>query len=741
MPCFPQFSLLTRAGWLRSGTPLLAGMAAVTVVATARLSIPAPFADLRLAGFDALQRAAPRPDADAVRPGSGVVVVDIDEASLAREGQWPWPRSTVARLIGRLQDAGAAAIGLDVVFAEPDRSSPAALALLWQREHGLSVTAPGGTLPDYDGELRAAMARGRVVTGYVLLPADDGRTPAVANGVALVGAGDPANLDAYGGAVPNLPAFDGAAAGQGFFSLNVAGHDETVRRIPLFAALKGSVVPSLTAEVLRVAQGDEAELALRAERGGGLGEGLTSYTARVGEVSVPLDPDGAMRLRFGAHDPARTLSAGRVLAGTDVDLERAVAGRVVLVGTSALGLADLRPTPLRAFEPGVYVHAAAVEQAMAGDVLTRAFWLPRVELDLACLFGLAVALMVAWRGARAGATALALGAGLMAGSVLLCFTRLHLLVDASLPLVTAAAAFVLALAARHLATERRARHLRAAFGQYLSPQLVDALARDPGRLKLGGEERDMTFLFTDLEGFTAFTEAVSPSLLVSTLNRYLDGVCAVVLDHGGTIDKIVGDAVHVMFNAPLDQPDHALRAVRCALAIDAFAGEFARAAERETDIGRAFGTTRIGINTGRAVVGNFGGARRFDYTAHGDAINTAARLEAANKRLGTRICVAASTVAAVGADVDLGFRPIGALGLKGKAVRVEVFAPVAAGASEARWADRYGDAFGRLSRGDADGPEAIIALLAQFPDDPLLRFHAERIERGMHGTELSLQAA
>ena len=159
---------------------------------------------------------------------------------------------------------------------------------------------------------------------------------------------------------------------------------------------------------------------------------------------------------------------------------------------------------------------------------------------------------------------------------------------------------------------------------------------------------EMTFLFTDLEGFTFYTESVAPALLVSTLNDYLDGVCAIAMDHGGTIDKIVGDAVHVMFNAPLDQLDHAARAVRCGLAIDAFAQRFAADPARLAAAGRVFGVTRIGINTGRAVVGNFGGRRRFDYTAHGDAINTAARLEAANKMLGTRICVARATVDAVG---------------------------------------------------------------------------------------------
>lgn len=695
-----------------------------------------PFAKLRHAAFDALQYGLPRPDADAVAPGTGVVVVDIDEASLARRGQWPWPRTDVAALIRRLQDAGAAAIGLDLLFAEPDRSSPAALAPGWARDHGMTI-AGGGALPDYDAELARTLARGRVVTGYVLLPTPNGRAPEVANGVSVLGAGEPPALQAFRGAVPNLAAFDHAAAGQGSFSIADDDADQTVRRLPLFASLHGTVLPSLAVETIRVAQGDDAEVGLREERGGGWLGGATGYVARIGDRLAPIEPDGAMWIHFGARDPARTLPAHRVLAEGGEALRAAVAGRIVLVGTSAVGLSDLRPTPLAAFQPGVTIHAAGIEQILAGDILTRPFWAEGAERRVAALFGIAVALALVCGGARWGAAVFALGGLAAVGGALLAFGRGSLLFDAGPVVLAGALCFMTALTVRYLATERRAGALRAAFGTYLSPQLVDALARDPGALRLGGEEREMTFLFTDLEGFTAFTETAEPAVLVSTLNRYLDGVCALVLDHGGTIDKIVGDAVHVMFNAPLDQPDHAERAVRCALAIDAFAQDFARGAAD----GRPFGATRIGINTGRAVVGNFGGSRRFDYTAHGDAINTAARLEAANKRLGTRICAARATVEAAGDAAGLTFRPIGALELKGKARRVDVFAPARSASPEAGWAEHYGDAFGRLARGEDGGPEAILALLALHPGDPLLRFHAGRIGRGIAGTEVTLQAA
>ena len=737
MAIFRNVRWVLRSAWLRFGAPLTAAAVVLVPLLAFHADEADPFVKLRHAAFDALQHAAPRPDADRVAPGTGVVVVDIDEASLARLGQWPWPRTDVAALIRRLQDAGAAAIGLDLLFAEPDRSSPAALAPGWARNAGLSVTGPGGTLPDYDAELARTMARGRVVTGYALLPVANGRAPEVANGVSMLGAGAPPDLDDYRGAVPNLKAFDLAAAGQGSFSIADVSEDQTVRRLPLFSELDGAILPSLAVEAVRVAQGDDAEVGLREERGGGWLGGTTGYTARIGDRTVPIDPHGGMWIHFGARDPARTLPAYRVLDEDAATLRAAVSGRIVLVGTSALGLSDLRSTPLAAFQPGVAIHAAGVEQILAGDVLTRPFWAAGAERRVAALFGLAVAMALVCGGATWGAAVLVLGSLAAAGGALLLFGRGALLFDASPVVIAGALCFVAALAVRYLATERRAGALRAAFGTYLSPELVDRLARHPDTLRLGGEDREMTFLFTDLEGFTAFAEAAEPALLVATLNRYLDGVCALVLDHGGTIDKIVGDAVHVMFNAPLDQPDHAERAVRCALAIDAFAQDFARGAGRD----RPFGTTRIGINTGRAVVGNFGGSRRFDYTAHGDAINTAARLEAANKRLGTRICAARATVDAVGPAAALTFRPIGALELKGKAHRVEVFAPAARASAEAGWAERYGDAFGRLARGEPGGPEAILALLDLHPDDTLLRFHAERIGRGIAGTDVALQAA
>jgi adenylate cyclase len=272
--------------------------------------------------------------------------------------------------------------------------------------------------------------------------------------------------------------------------------------------------------------------------------------------------------------------------------------------------------------------------------------------------------------------------------------------------------------------------LRSAFMHYLSPEFVDVLARDPSHLRLGGALREMTFLFTDLEGFTSLTEAGAPRDVVALLNDYLDGLCRIAMAHGGTVDKIVGDAVHVMFNAPLDQPDHAERAVRCALAMDNFAQEFAT---EQNARGVALGVTRIGVNSGRAIVGNFGGSRRFDYTAHGDAVNIAARLEAANKLLGTRICIAAATADRV---AGVAFLPIGTLILRGKSLGVDVVTPADAVVASS-WRAAYLAAFAGMASGDEGGSAALMALYERYRSDPVLALHARRILAGERSLKIA----
>ena len=278
------------------------------------------------------------------------------------------------------------------------------------------------------------------------------------------------------------------------------------------------------------------------------------------------------------------------------------------------------------------------------------------------------------------------------------------------------------------------RFIREAFARFISPAVVDRLVSDPSRLSLGGERVELTCIFTDLAGFTSLIENLEPPVVLPLLNKYLDGLCRIVLEHDGTIDKIVGDALHAFFGAPVEQQDHPQRAMSCALALAEFAEEFVT---QEHAVSLGFGHTRIGVHTGVAVVGNFGGESFFDYTAHGDVVNSAARLETANKGLGTRTCVSAATASRC---PEIRFRPVGKLLLKGKAQEIEAFEPFPENDSKRAPADAYDSAFALLRSGDARALTEFAALLEAYPEDPLTAFHAKRLSAGEGGVVVILDS-
>ena len=675
----------------------------------------------RLAVFDQWQRLAPHGGAEA-----GPVIVDVDDASLAELGQWPWPRTYLAAIVERLAEMDAAVIAFDIVFSEPDRFSPPVLA---------------ETLTGLDDDARAALRRARghdtrfadaiaaapVVLARALAPGD-GRAVPPAPGLDVVvgGAGvRPALLLRRDGVVANLAELREAARAVGLISF-APERGGVARRIPLVAEAGDLLHPTLALQALRVAGGGHASIAVATDAEG------RSLGVSLGRREIPTDPQGRVWVHAAPHDPSRFVPAADVLTGR-VAQDR-VAGRIVLVGTSAIGLLDIKATPVASQIPGVEVHAQLIDNLLTGG-LHRSLvleWL--VEPLAALLLGLLMVAAVPRLGPAGGVLLLA---GVMAGCIAaswLAFSGFGVLADPVLPLLAAALPFLVLSYAKYVREGRQRRAIHQAFDQYLAPALVAQLIDDPDRLRLGGEEREMTFLFTDLAGFTAFAEAVSPETLVDVLNRYLDGMCRIVMAHGGTIDKIVGDAVHAMFNAPTAQPDHARRAVACALELDAFAQAFVT---ETAAAGRPLGITRIGVNTGRAVVGNFGGARRFDYTAHGDSINTAARLESANKQLGTRIAVAAGTLAQC---EGVPARPIGVVFLMGKDQGVATYEPLtAAAAADPRMA-RYRAAYDLLAAGDPAAAAAFAGLAADWPEDGPTALHRDRAAAGARDVLLRLES-
>jgi len=273
----------------------------------------------------------------------------------------------------------------------------------------------------------------------------------------------------------------------------------------------------------------------------------------------------------------------------------------------------------------------------------------------------------------------------------------------------------------------------ASLSRYFSPNLAQRLAGDTDAVDLAGQRREIATLFTDITSFTALVETLDPSVLGPLLNEYLTGMTDIVFAHDGTVAKIIGDALHVLFGAPGEQPDHAARAVDCSLALDEYAQEFRQRCKHK---GIPLGVTRIGVHAGPAIVGNFGGGRFFDYTAYGDTINVAARLEAANKELGTRICVSAAL-----ADQVQGFcgRPIGELVLRGKTIPLGVLEPLHTEQADAPATKSYLSAFAKLAAGDPGAIAAFAAHLGQQPEDQLASFHLKRLLNGATGTRIEME--
>jgi adenylate cyclase len=388
-------------------------------------------------------------------------------------------------------------------------------------------------------------------------------------------------------------------------------------------------------------------------------------TLHVGAIVLPLGTDATLRLT--GRSQVRSLPALGVL---DAAATRAsLAGQIVLIGGSAPELGGLRVTPASPATPSVRIQAEAVEAMLRGAVFVRPGWADWAEKLAALALGLSCLVLAGVLRPALAATFAALLCLGWVGSASAAAPGLALLLDPAGPSVLAAAAFAAATLARFVRDEWRARLLRLSFEQHLAPEVVRRIAADPGGVRLRGEMREVTALFTDIEGFTSMTERADPTELVALLDAYFDAATHIVTDHGGMIDKIVGDSIHAIYNAPFELADHPSRAVAAGLALLAASEEV-----RQSPLGRRLqlGRTRIGIETGPAIVGDVGGSRKLDYTAHGNAVNAAARLEAANKELGSSICIGPGTAARLDPAT---LRRIGTLTPRGQSQAIAVYTP------------------------------------------------------------------
>lgn len=702
--------------WLNLSMNMLMPLIAVGIGAALLLLDPPMLQTLRQSVFDQYQRVQPR-----VYQPAPVRIVDIDEDSLAKVGQWPWPRSRIAELVARLRTAGVAAIGFDVLFAEPDRTSPQAMLNIWRLPGAAQRSIAG--LPDHDELLAAALAPGGVVLGFSVERQGEG-LDLPAQKYRYVNRGEPAlpYAHAFSRAVPSLPLLSSAAAGNGVLTF-VPDNDGVVRRVPLLVRLGDTLVPSLAAEVLRVGQGAQNYMLRTSET---QGVGLTEV--KIGQFPVPTTPAGEAWVHYTGPIKERTIPAWKILAGEIPDAE--LRGQLLLVGTSAQGLMDLRFSPLGGIMPGVEAHAQLLEQVLTDSYLQRPAWANAIEALTIVIGGLALGTLALVTGAlvSAAATLLVIGGVIWGGWV--AFADYRLLLDPVTPALGIFIAFLLSSVMHHLSTERRQRFVRDAFSRYVSPNLVTYIVEHPDQLELGGKRQECSFVFTDLAGFTTLMEKIDPAEVVALLNAYLDQMISIAFSFNGTLERIIGDAVVIMFSAPVQQPDHRQRALDCAIAMQRFASRYAEEMKAK---GIAFGQTRIGVHSGTVIVGNFGGSHMFDYRALGDAINTASRLESVNKHLGTLVCVSDNTLSGCTGVVA---RPVGRLVLKGKTEPLMVFQPLHNGLEVAGAPvddPQYAAAYALLTQ-DRDAARRTFEQLAQQrPADPLVHLHLTRLKEGQTG--------
>jgi adenylate cyclase len=612
---------------------LLVGMVAL------RIADPAPVEELRIRIFDAFQLIEPR--IKTIRP---VTIVDIDERSLAKFGQWPWSRNQVADMIINLTQLGAVVIAFDIVFSEPDRLNPDAVAET-MRYLDEVTREKLRALPSNDQILAEAIKRSRVVLGETGLPkiVSDLDPTLPLTGIASLGAdaGPEPFMYEWPGLLRNVRVLEQAAAGRGLISIKT-DRDGIIRRVPILMMAQGHPMPSLTLEILRLVTSTPTIL-VKMEK-----DGIKSVGVR--GLDIPTDLNGRLWIHFADHDPDSFVSASDVLDG-NVSPDK-IAGKLVLIGTSAAALNDLKTTPVSATMPGVEAHAQVIEAALTRSFLSQPRYGPVVEYGAALWLGVLVIAFTPLLGPITLVLVGALLASALIGLSWYVYSEHRLLIDFTYPLLSTAVIYLTLIFSGFAREQSQRRQIRSAFGQYLSPALVEQLAQSPEKLVLGGEEREMTIMFSDVRGFTTISESYKhdPQGLTALMNRFLTPLTHAILARKGTIDKYMGDAIMAFWNAPLEDPDHQVNA--CEAALDML--ERIKALNREREIEAQQGGQRfipievgVGLNTGLCVVGNMGSDLRFDYSVLGDSVNLASRLEGQSKQYGFPIIAGSRTAMAV----------------------------------------------------------------------------------------------
>ena len=618
------------------------------------------FTSLRNSAFDTFQIISPRQS----QTKDNILILDIDEKSLSEIGQWPWSRSVLSELVD--QTNLSAALAFDIVFAEADRTGSKELMNLYKKNNDFVKSLKG--LPDNDDLFANSIKdHGTVVLGAI--PSNSLKNNFQMRFGLIQQGDDPKKfLREYKGIQTNLKILNSSSAGIG--SMSIGNNDSIIRKLPLFENISGSLVPSLSLELLRVAIGASTYQIKSSNASGetAFGEETGINHVKLGNLIIPTNPDGSVWI----HYPEVSVDS---ISVSDIIKQKYpkdfFKDKILIVGTSAPGLFDLRSTPLKNNVPGVKIIADLTDQILSGSFLQRPDWIFGLELFTGFTLAILITIFIQFLGPIGGLSVFLIGNGISIFGSFYIFENYLFLIDPISPLVICLISYLVITFFNFLFTELERRKVRNAFSQYMSPVMVEKLAQSNKSLKLGGERREMTFLFSDIRGFTAISEKYKddPESLTVLINSILTVLSDEVLDQDGTIDKYMGDCIMAFWNAPSEDPFHREKSIEAAFkmseALNKLNENLDRKGENKLSIG-------IGINSGECIVGNMGSEKRFDYTVLGDAVNLASRLEGQSGNYGMQIILGEETIKKISKDAYLQFE-LDLISVKGKSEPTSIF--------------------------------------------------------------------
>ncbi|KJU87500.1 transmembrane sensor domain protein [Candidatus Magnetobacterium bavaricum] len=609
---------------------------------------------------------------------SGIpVIIDIDDKSMLQYGQWPWPRYRVALLLERLKSLGVTAVGIDIVFSEQDRTSPSVLKHTLKADLDIDVdfTNMPEALMDYDKVLANTLRRGPFVLGYKFMFEDQSNKhqhgcrlhPLKA---AIIDTSDSMTQTNYepSDVLCNQPLLSEAANGSGFFNA-ASDRDGIFRRVPLVTQRQGRYYPNLALATFLYSTGSE-QVIIKRDRNG-------IESIRAGAITIPVDATGNMLVHYrGGRKVFPFYSAVDIMLGKIP--QDMLEGKIAFVGSSALGLMDIRSTPFDQFYPGVEVHATVVDTILTGNFISAPGWVVGAEVLITLLLGLvSTVLFVYMRIYKSVPVLILIMAALWFGTKHLMLAK-GVYLSPLVPFLTLNNTFMVLTILKFRREEADKRFLHRAFSKYVSGAVVDELVKNPQQLTLQGEEKNVTILFSDIRGFTTISEQMCPTDISSLLRGYFTPMTAIVKDNKGTLDKFIGDAIMAFWNAPVSVDNHEGCAVTAALEmlseLKGLNVEFKTRFGLDINIG-------IGLHSGVAMVGNMGSQDMFNYTIIGDNVNLASRIEGLTKTYGLSLLVSEAIQKSVDAQSahKLRFVEIDRVRVKGKQQPVTLYTAYAEG--------------------------------------------------------------